>query len=71
MDEITVEKFNEVRHTSFDILWKIKNDLLKLVCNICKSEVDDQRHMDDSRREHKIQVICSNSKCRKVDYRYE
>lgn len=69
--KVKVKDFNDVAKKHYDLAKQLRRGHIILVCNDCNSEVEEQRHVDDSKHPHKRQVICSNEKCGKIDYRYQ
>lgn len=69
-EDLTVEQFNEARQAHYEVLGRLQRGELRLLCNDCRSPVEDQIHIDYSVSPHKKQVICTSGLCSKVDYRF-
>jgi len=78
VEVMTVKEWNDarwiqLRERDLEILGDLENigeypQATKFLCTWCQHPVTAQAHINDTGRKWKRQVVCSNSRCGKVDY---
>lgn len=75
----TCEEYNIISQAHYDITYKLRHGKIKLICSRCKFDLEETKHVDDSKHPHKRQMICTNPDtdkngyltCGKIFYRNE
>ena len=68
---VTIPEWNRDLHNHYDMVKKLHDNKIILICPICASTTKDQAHVDTSSYPYRRQVTCDNPECDYVDYRSE